>query len=150
MRKRLIELEEQVRSASVGVAQPATSLLNSWSRHKHGLRNDIDEALSAPSHDKSTRKRKASDKNLHLGACSNQTEAALGKESRPIQLLPDPIDPLETLSSPSGVVSLSETTTLLDQSTFWNLPTPNEEVNYPLFSAEWPNMQIIPESITQS
>lgn len=150
IRKRLIELEEQVRSASAAVVQPAASLLTGWPRRQDSLGNDIDDAWSAPSHDKSTRKRKTSRKSLYLGALANQPEAPLGSDSRLIQLLPNSIDPLEILNSPSEVVSPSETTTLLDPSTLWNPPTPNEEVAYPLLGTEWPNMQSIPESTTQS
>lgn len=150
MRKRLRELEEQVGSASAAVGQPATSILTGWPRSKHSLRSSIDDAMSAPSHDKSTRKRKTGHESPHLRAISNHTEAPLGKDNRLKQPLPHPFDPLETLNSPSEVISPSETTTLLHSSTLWNLTIPNEKFDHPLLSTEWPDMQSIPESTIQS
>lgn len=104
--------------------------------------------FSAPP-DSSTKKRKISNKKLHRRAISDQTEAPFGKDDHLKQSLSNSIDPLETLYSPSEVVSSSETMSLLDPSTLWNLPTPNESVGYSVLSTEWPNAQSIHESTNQ-
>lgn len=150
IRKRLRELEEQVGSASAVVEQPATSVFNVLSTRRNSPTDDHDEAVSTPSHDNSTRKRKPSRKSLHVRAISNQTETPLGNDDPLKQSLPDPIDPLETLYSPFEVVSSSETISLLDSSTLWNLQIPNESVECPVPSSEWPDTQSIHDSSNQS
>ena len=126
-----------------------TGACTALSRRRNSLANGHDDAISASSHDKSTKKRKTSHKKLHARVIRDQTNASFSEDNQLTHSLSNPIDPLETQYDPSGIVSSSETISSFDPSTLWNLPTPNESVGYPLLSTEWPYTQNIHESTNE-
>jgi ankyrin repeat protein len=149
MRKRLRDLEEKVGCASGAVEQPATSALVVSSKRQNSLM-DGDDDLFAHLHDNSDTKSQTSHGSLHLRAISNQTEAPFGKDDQINQSSPNSFDPLDTLYSPSEVVSPAETIAFIDPFTLWNLPNPNKSAECPVLSTEWPDTPSIHDSTDQS
>ncbi len=150
MRKRLRDLEEKVGGASAAVEQPATRDLTLSSKRRNSLMDGDDDDLFAPLQDHSDRKSQTSHGSLHLRAISNQTEVPSGIDDQINQSPPNSFDPLETLYSPSEVVSPAETIAFIDPFMLWNLPNPNQSVECPVLSTEWPDTPSIHDSTDQS
>ena len=138
MRKRLRELEEQVSNASTATQQPRLGMV---SNQLVNLENSLDKAIGSVDNKSPPRRTKALHRSLRDRAFSDELRFPRTEELYPTLSPARPKDRSELLYEPPDAVASSETVSLFDPSSCWDLPTPNETVAGQPLNTPWPSLQ---------